>query len=139
MRARVGGVHDVARVDQAHAHAAVARRDDVGVVELGLRGLDRGLVGRDRRLELIDLGLLLVDVLLGLEVLLRQRLEADEILFGAIRAGLVLRLLGLGLVERGLEQARIDLGQHVALLDALAFGEQHLLQLAVDLRVDARR
>ena len=51
--------------------------------------------------------------------------------------GLVLRLLGLGLVERGLEQARVDLGQHVALLDVLAFGEQHLLQLAVDLRMDA--
>ena len=50
---------------------------------------------------------------------------------------MVLRLLGLGLIERGLEQARIDLGQHVALLDVLALGEQHLLQLAVDLRVDA--
>jgi hypothetical protein len=41
--------------------------------------------------------------------------------------------LALALVERGLEQPRIDLRQHVALLDVLAFGEQHLLQLAVDL------
>jgi len=52
---------------------------------------------------------------------------------------LVLRLLGLGLVERGLEQARIDLGEDIALVDMLAFGEQHLLQLAVDLGMDADR
>ena len=50
---------------------------------------------------------------------------------------LVLGLLGPGLVERGLEQARVDLRQHVAFLDVLAFGEQHLLQLAVDLRMNA--
>ncbi len=40
-------------------------------------------------------------------------------------------------LARGLEQARVDLGQHVAFLDLLTFGEQHLLQLAVDLGMDA--
>jgi hypothetical protein len=43
----------------------------------------------------------------------------------------------LRLIERSLEQARIDLGDHVTLLDVLSLGEQHLLQLAVDLGVDA--
>ena len=97
------------------------------------RGLDRGLVGRDRGLELIDLALLLVDDLLRGDVREHQGLRACEVFLGRGELGLVLGLLGLGLVERGLEQPRIDLRQHVALLDVLAFGEQHLLQLAVDL------
>ena len=88
-------------------------------------------------LELIDLGLLLVDDLLRRDVREHQRLRTREVFLGRGELGLVLRLLGLGLVERGLEQARIDLGEHVALLDVLPLGEQHLLQLAVDLRMDA--
>ena len=68
---------------------------------------------------------------------LNQRVGALEVLARRDELGDVLRLFGLGLVERRLEQARVDLGQHVALLDLLAFGEQHLLQLAVDLGVDA--
>ena len=128
---------DVAGIDQAHAHAAVARRGDGGVFELRLRSLDHRLVGRDRGLELIDLGLLLVDDLLRRDVREHQRLRAREVLLGRGELGLILGPLGLGLIERGLEQARIDLGEHVALLDVLPFGEQHLLQLAVDLRMDA--
>ena len=42
---RVGGVHEVARVDQAHAGHAVDRRGDARVVELQLRVLDLRLVG----------------------------------------------------------------------------------------------
>ena len=62
-------MHDIARIDHAHAHAAVARRDDVGVIEMGLSGFDRGRVGVDRSFGLIDFRLLLIDVLLGFEVL----------------------------------------------------------------------
>ena len=73
-------MHDVAGIDQAHAHAAVAGRDDRGIVELGLGGLDRRLVGIDRSDQLLDLGLLLVDHLLGLEVLVDQGAGAHEVL-----------------------------------------------------------
>jgi hypothetical protein len=135
-RALVVGVDDVAGVDQPHAHAPIARRGDGGVLKLGLRGLDHRLVGCDRGLELIDLGLLLIDDLLRGDVRKHQCLRAREVLLGRGQLRLVLRLLGLGLIERGLEQARIDLGQHVALFHMLAFREQHLLQLAVDLRMD---
>src|SRR5262249_48158571 len=43
----------------------------------------------------------------------------------------------LSVVERGLVEARIYQGQHIALLDLLALGEQDLLQLAVDLGMNA--
>ena len=66
-------------------------------------------------------------------------MEADQVFLRGDQRRFVLRFLGLGLIERGLIEARIDLGQHVALLDALSFLEEHLLQLAVDLGVDGDR
>jgi len=136
-RALIVGVHDVSGIDEAHAHASIVRRGDGGVVEVGLRGLDHRLVGVDHGAELIDLALLLVDDLLRGDVRFDQRVGALEVLARRDELRDVLRLFRLGLVERGLEQARVDLGQHVAFLDLLAFGEQHLLQLAVDLGMDA--
>ena len=88
---------------------------------------------------MIDLGLLLVDDLLGLEALVDQGAGPLEVLLRGNELGVVLRLFGLGLVERRLIQARIDLGQHVALADVLALLEQDLLELAVDLRTNADR
>jgi hypothetical protein len=128
---------DISGVHEAHAHSPITRRGDDGVLEIGLRGLDHRVVGRDRGLELVDLALLLVDDLLRGDVRLHQGLGAREIFTRRDEHCLVLRLFGLGVVERRLEQARIDQGQHVAFLDMLTLGEQHLLQLAVDLRVDA--
>jgi hypothetical protein len=128
---------DIAGIDESYSDAPLVRRGNVRVIEVGLRGLDHRLVGRDRRPELVDFALLLVDDLLRGDVRLRQRLGALEVLARRDEHRLVLRLLGLGVIERGLEQARIDLRQHVAFLDMLTLGEQHLLQLAVDLRVDA--
>ena len=76
-----------------------------------------------RRLGLIDLGLLRVDVLLGLEVLEHQRLESRQVLLGVDQLGLVLALFRDRLVERGLERRRIDLGEDVAVVDFLALAE----------------
>ena len=72
----IARVDDVAGIDLAEADAAVERRRDGGVGELRLRVLDRALVGVDHRLELVDLGLLLVDALLGGEVALGEVGEA---------------------------------------------------------------
>jgi len=57
-------VDDVADIDLAEADHAVDRCGDGGVIELDLRRLDGGLVGIDRRREMIDLGLLQIDILL---------------------------------------------------------------------------
>jgi hypothetical protein len=102
-----------------------------------LVGLDGGVVGVDRRLGLIDLGLLQIEVLLSFGVLGHQRLEPGEVFDGGDQRRLVLRLVRLGGIERGLIKPWIDLGQDVAAGDALAFLEEHLFQLAVDLGVDA--
>src|SRR5882762_9224929 len=96
------------------ADATIYRGRNGGVVELGLRTFDRRLVGRDRRLEAIDLSLLLIDILLGLKTLYRQGCEADQVLLSGHQLGFILALLRIRLVERRLEQARVDLGKHVA-------------------------
>jgi len=76
---------------------------------------------------------------LGLEPLGAKRLEACEVFLERHQLGLVLRLLRLGLIERCLEQPRVDLGQYVTFLDALAFLEEDVLKLAVHLRMNADR
>ena len=122
----VRGVYVVARVDKTYADPPVARRGDGGVIELGLRGVDRGDVGGDRGLELVDLRLVEVDLLLRAVILLREGLGPNQVFLSGDELGLVLRLLGFGLVQRRLEQARIDLREHIALLDPLPLGEHHL-------------
>jgi hypothetical protein len=62
-----------------------------------LRGFDHRLVGGDRGGDLTYLGLQLIDVLLGIEALERQRFGAREVLLGGNTRGGVLRPLGLGL------------------------------------------
>ena len=89
-----------------------------------------GLVGRDLRGQLRDGGALGVGLLPGREF--AELGEALQVEIGVGEIGLVLRLLGLGLVERGLERPRIDLDQRIALLDELAFLEGDLVDLAVD-------
>ena len=63
-----------------------------------------------------------------------QRLIARQIHLGVGEIGLVARQLALRLVERRLIGARIDLGEQVARLHHLAFGEIELDQHAADLR-----
>ena len=125
-----GGIDDVADIDLAQAGDARDRRLDRGVIDLGLGVGDRGVVGRDLRGQLRHGGALGVGLLAGCEF--AELGEALQIEIGVGEAGLVLRLLGLGLIERGLDRGGVDLDQHVALLDLLAFLEGDLVDLAVD-------
>ena len=109
------GIDDVADVDLAQAGDAGDRRLDGGVVELGLRVEDGGVVGRDLRGELRHRGALGVGLLPGGEF--AELCEALQIQIGVGEVGLVLLLLGLGLIERGLERPGVDLGEQVALFD----------------------
>jgi hypothetical protein len=66
---RIGGVDDVALINQADAGAAHQRRGDRGIAELHARVVDHRLVMRDRRLVLRDQRFLGIDALAGGELL----------------------------------------------------------------------
>ena len=76
----------------------------VGVVELGLGVGDRGVVGGDLRDQLLHQRSLGVGLLLGREF--AERGVALQVELGVGEIGFVLRLLGLGLIERGLKYGR---------------------------------
>src|SRR5271168_3336918 len=97
------GVDEIALIDEAEPGAARDRGLDGRIVELRPRGVDRRGVGGDRGGELQHQGVLRVELLLGGEVLLSERGEASEIELGVGEIGLVLRLLGDRLIERGLK------------------------------------
>ena len=124
------GVDEIAFVDEPEPRSAGDRGADRRIVELRPRGVDRGCVGGDRGGELRHQGVLRIELLLGGEVLLGERGVASEIELGVGEIGLVLRLLGDGLVERGLKRSGVDLGQKIALLDHLAFVKGDLHDLA---------
>ena len=129
-------MQDVARVDQAYAGAPGNRRAQRGVVQLGAGvGNDR-LVGRDLRFQLRHQRALRGHGLLAGQFLRRQLGIALQVQPGVGQLGLVLALGRHRLVQRGLVGARIDLRQHVAGLDVLAFGKAQLDQLAIDARAD---
>ena len=124
---------------EAEADAAADRGGDGGVIELHLSGVDRRGVGRLLGDELVDQRVLGVELLLGGEALLGEGRIAHEVEPGVGERRLILGLLGLGLVEGGLERARVDLRQEIAGLDHLAFGEGDLDDLAVDAGADGHR
>ena len=131
---RIRRLDDVALVDLAQAGASRQRRDDLGIAERCRRIVDRGLVGLDQRFLLGDQGALRIGLLLRAGVGRGELLVAREIEFLVGKLRFVLRLLGDRLIVLRLVDHRIDLAEHVALLDVLAFGEIHRDQFAVDLR-----
>ena len=106
----------------------------VGDVELGR--LDHRLIGGDRRLVLGDQRNLIGDLLQGDRILFGELLKAGEVALRLAQQRLVLGQLPLRLGQRRLIRARIDLGDKVAGLDRLAFGEADALQSARDLGAD---
>jgi hypothetical protein len=64
-RRRIAGMNNAAEVNLTDAGAAADRRDDCGVIELSPGAFNRRLIGLDRSLQDVDLGLLLIDHLLG--------------------------------------------------------------------------
>jgi hypothetical protein len=88
-----------------------------------MRRFDGRLIGGDHSDVLIDLGLLLVNNLHGLEELGDQGAGPLEVLPCGNQLGFVLLPFCFGVVERRLIEPRVDLGQHVALADLVALLE----------------
>ena len=127
-------LYQIAFVDQPQPGAPVERRDDPGVAKHRLGIVDRRLIALHLSFELRH------QRLLGVGLLFRSGVGGGEPVIAVdveARVGerrLVLRLLGDRLIVLRLIDARIDLGEHIAALDVLAFLEMHLDDLPADLR-----
>ena len=128
------GIDDIADIDLPEPDDTGDRRLDGGVIELGLRVLDQRRVGLNLRRQLRDGGALRIGLLPGREF--AELGKALQVEVGVGKVGFVLGLLGLGLIEGGLERPRIDLDQRVAFLDELAFLERDPVDLTVDAGAD---
>ena len=135
-RRGVARAHQVADVDETRAQPPRDRRPDLGVFEVQLGGLDLRLIALDRRLELADRRPLLIEGLLGLEAAREEFAGAVEIELRALELRGVLGLGGLGLGERRLVRARVDLEQQRTGLDLLPFGEIDRDDRPVDAALD---
>ena len=130
----IAGLNIIAGIDLAQPDAAGDRRDDAAIGQVELLGVDLRLIGFDRRLVLRDQRNLRVTGLLGDRVLRDQGVVALQIHLRVLQQRLIFGQLGLGLFERHLVGARVDLGEKIALVDHLAFLEGDLHQITADLR-----
>src|SRR5581483_10530618 len=116
------------------------RGRNLGVLDLELRLVDRGLVALDRPARLVDRGAHRVDLLLRdrelARLLVLRLLEALQVELGVLELRLVARELALRLLELDLEGPRVDLEEDLILLDELPLLEADLLELAVHPRAD---
>ena len=128
----VVGPYDIAWIDGAKADAAGKGRGYGCVAKIGLGGFNHRFIRLDERAVHANLGGELIHRLLRCELLLGKRAGAFEVLEIAHKLRLVLRLLGLCLIERRLEKPGVDGGEHLVLLDVLTFLEVHPVERAID-------
>ncbi|MNV21527.1 hypothetical protein D3C71_1124650 [compost metagenome] len=133
---RRAGADDVAGVDRADTGDAGDRGGHAGVLQLHLGRAHAGFVGGHGTFELGHLVALGVQVGLGHVLAVLGGVGALVVGARGGQLGLVLALGRGGFIEAGLQGARVDLGEQVALLDFLAFLEVDTDQLAADLRAD---
>ncbi len=135
----IGGVHDVADIDQAQPNPPTDRRGHVRIHDLEFGAVNRSLITLDGAFKLPDLRPLGVDLLLGNNAFFVQKLKALVVHLHVAELRLILSQLPLGLLELNLEGARIDVDQVLALVDELAFLEVDLGDLAIDAAADGYR
>ena len=130
----VAGADDIAHIHRPQAGAAIDGRPDDRVIENGPGVVDGGLIDPHLRFELGHRGLLRVRLLARAEIAGGEARVAVEIDAGVLQLRLVLRLLGDHLIIERLIGARIDAGEHVALLHILPVAEAKLHEPALHLR-----
>ena len=111
----VGGVNDVALVNQAETATALQRGANRGVIQLHLATVNRRLIGFTMASSWRTRLLCVSKSLRGDDV--GQVNIMLQIQFGVVQLGLVLQLLGFGLVEGRSERAGVNLRQQVVGVD----------------------
>src|SRR5579862_3790101 len=126
----IGGLHDVAQIDQAQANTSGNRRGDVAIDDVEFRARNRAFVGFDRTPRLFEHRLLIVEILLRDDSLRNQ----DPVAFigdlRVIEGPLVFHQLTLRLYQRDLVGTRIDFHQRVADFHDLTLGVIDLVDRA---------
>ena len=125
-------MHDIARIDQPETGLARQRRFDRRIAKLRRGVVDRRLIAFDLCGQLVDVGLLSIELLTRRKTLLRQCAVTGEVEFGVVQIGLVLCFFGLRLLERSLIGPWIDLHQQIAFLHDVALTEVDLGDLTID-------
>src|ERR1700723_2189714 len=110
---------DVADVKQAESGDAVEWGDQRCVAELGFGVVDGSLVKFDLRIEFINGGLLIVDLLERDGIGLGKIRVALKVELTILQMDLVMTQRRLRLIDLGLIGTWVDLGEQVALLDQL--------------------
>src|SRR4029077_7121438 len=131
----VAGLHVVSRIDKAKADTAGDRRYDAAVEHVELLLIDLRLIELHRALVLLHNVDLILVLLARDRILLGEFLVAYEADLRVRQHALVRGELAFELRLLKLVGSRVDLRQEIALLDQLPFGEPHLQELAVDLRL----
>jgi hypothetical protein len=134
LRGGTDGGNDIAGLDEDGPCLAVNRRDDPGVIQVDARGLDSRFVGHHDTLVRVHFRGLGRKLLVGDGVLPRQRLVTRQVQAVICQGGGVARQLALGLAQCGLIRSRIDLEQHIAFMNDVAFAEIGRKQRAGNLR-----
>ena len=131
-----GGLHDVARIDEAQANSAGDRRDDVAIVDLNLIEAHYALVDFDGALLLEDEFFLIVESLLGNGVAVPGVVITLEVHLGLGEKIGVAFERALGLEKGCLVGAGVDVDQRIAFANELAFfvvdGRDDSIDLAGD-------
>src|SRR5260370_21538019 len=125
-------VDEIADGESVPADAAVDRRPDVGVIEIGFGLRQRRLHLQDLAFGAVERRLVLVDLALRTELTLRQVDGAVILELGIGQLGLGNREISLGLLDLRLELHLLDLVEQVARLDVLTLFAQDFFQEALD-------
>ena len=125
---------DIADIHLMQADAAGHRRDDAGIAQID--AAVSTLAWSDSTMPSSDCtrAAWVASCWSEMAFCVVQRLIARQVDLGVGEIGVIARQLALRLVQRRLIGARIDLGEQVAGLHHLAFGEIELDQHAADLR-----
>ena len=134
-----GGRHIISLVHLANSTPAVKRCGNLGITKLRLCVVDGGLVGFDSGVQLVDqIALSVVRLIVEGTFLEKIRISGEKDL-SVIELGEILVLPGDCSIELGLERARIDHRQKIALFHILAFLEGDFGKYPACLRMEGHR
>src|SRR6185369_4773496 len=135
----IGGMNDVARIDQTQTDSSGDRRSDAAIGDLNFGVVDLSLIDVYDALILMDRGDLCVELLLRDRILAIGDLVTVEIDLCVFKQRLIALKLSLGLGQLRLKRTRIDLRQQLALFDHLTFTIIDTHQLTIHTAFDSHR